>query len=438
MSSRHIPRRVFVREGALALLALGVPPAWLTSAVLGARPPSRRTKTLVCIFQRGAVDGLSMVVPYGDPAFYEARRSIAIPAPTRDGAGALELDGFFGLHPALEPIAPLWRSRELAVVHAVGSPHGTRSHFQAQDFMETARPGDREARVGWLNRVLSATCDCDGRTPAHARAHSADHAFGQAGLPMLRGVSLGRGSPLALRGPHPTLALRSLDGLHAFEDPDLVSGLTALYGPGTDVSDPVAGGGAEALEAARILRTIHPDRYSPRAGVEYPANEFATSLRDIAQLIKADVGVEVAFAELGGWDTHAGQGGVSGQLAARLGILAHGLRAFHDDLGERMEDVVVLTMSEFGRTIDENGSGGTDHGHANCMLAIGGALRGGRVLGTWPGLAPELRYEGRDLQVTTDFRDVFAEVARTHLGAPSLDDVFGSYETADVRFPGLL
>jgi uncharacterized protein (DUF1501 family) len=440
-----ISRRIFVRRGAMALVALGLPPDFVTRSLLAETRGAARSKTLVCVFMRGAVDGLNMVVPFGEQAYYARRRAIAIPAPRAGGGGALDLNGFFGLHPALAPLHELYGRGELAVVHAVGSPHPTRSHFDAQDFMESATPGVKSTRDGWLNRVLQHTrcADCDGRTLADPQAHAADHVTGQIGMaeerhvPSLRGIAMGASMPRALRGTHPALAIEDLDRFGvAGGDTELEDAFARLYR--TDGGDVVRGAADEAFDAIDVLRRIQPARYQPAAGVSYPAGNFGRSLRQIAQLIKAGVGVEVAFADVGGWDTHQSQGGVDGQLARRFAELARGIRALHDDLGDRMDDVVVLTMSEFGRTVAENGSGGTDHGHANCMLALGGGVRGGRVLGDWPGLEPEQLHQRRDLALTTDFRDVFAEVVSGHLGAESLDRIFPGHATARERWRGLL
>jgi len=438
-----ISRRIFVRRGSLALVALGLPPAFLArSAEAEFRAAIAKKKTLICIFQRGAVDGLNMVVPFGEKAYYSRRRSIAVPAPGGGRNGAVDLNGFFGFHPSLGPLHDLYARKELAVVHAVGSPHPTRSHFDAQDFMETATPGNKSTRDGWLNRVLAHTpCECAGRTLEDARAHAADHAAGQVALastsPSLRGVAMGSALPIALRGGHPALAIDDLArfGVAGGRDASLESAFERQYRSGGDL---VSSAADEAFEAIRILKAANPLQYSPAAGVQYPAGPFGRSLRQIAQLIKSDIGVEIAFADIGGWDTHQAQGGAEGQLARRLDELARGVRALYDDLGDRMNDVVILTMSEFGRTVAENGSGGTDHGHANCMLVMGGAVAGGRVLGEWPGLEREQLYEGRDLALTTDFRDIFAEIATGHLGAGELERVFPSYAIDRARFRGVL
>ena len=452
-----IERRMFLKQGGLALFSLGIAPGFLARTLFAETGASLRGRTLICIFQRGAVDGLAMVPPFGDRAYYAARRTIAISPPGRDG-GALDLDGFYGLHPALDPLAPLYRNGELAIVHACGSPHPTRSHFEAQDYMETAAPGDRNVRDGWLNRALAATpCACgDGRTLADGAAHAADHAAGQAALAEsapLRGIAVGGDLPLALRGAVPTLAIPDLEQFgiggsagrgtvrargrsrDRAPDPDAEAALAELYRGEEGL---IAGAADESFDAVERLRRANPLQYEPVSGVSYPAGPFGRSLRQIAQLVKADVGLEVAFADVGGWDTHQAQGGSGGQLAVRLAQLGQGLRALHDDLGDRMADVVVLTMSEFGRTVAENGTGGTDHGHGTCMLALGGSVRGGRVVGPWPGLDRDALHEHRDLAITTDFRDVFAEIVVRHLEAERPAEVFPGHSIDAARFPGLL
>jgi uncharacterized protein (DUF1501 family) len=422
-----INRRVFMKGGAMALLALGLPPAFLTRSLL-AQSSRARKKTIVAIFQRGAVDGINMVVPFGEAAYYRVRRSIAIPAPRPEAGGAIDLNGFFGLHPSLQPLQELWTRGEMAIVHAVGSPDPTRSHFDAQDFMESATPGVKETKDGWLNRVLRETgCSgCSGgRTLTDGAAHAADHAAGQAdlGTTAFRGISMTRALPRSLQGSVPALAIPDLTRF-GVSDPSLEATFEKMYR--TPQGDVVAAAGSEAFDAVATLRQVTA-RYQPAVGVQYPNGEFGTALRQIAQLIKADVGLEIAFAEIGGWDTHTNQGGPTGQLAQRFTELSRGIRALYGDLGDLAEDVVILTMSEFGRTVAENGSGGTDHGHANCMFVLGGGVKGGRIYGEWPGLEPEQLYEGRDLALTTDFRAVFGEVLRGHLGASSIAPVFPDF-----------
>jgi uncharacterized protein (DUF1501 family) len=415
-----IDRRVFVKTGALALVSLGLDPIFLTRAAYAVnRRPGARRKTLVCIFQRGAVDGLNMIVPYGDPHYYRDRPRIAVPRPGVAG-GALDLDGYFGLHPALSPLGPLYRSGSLAVIHAVGSPDATRSHFDAQDFMETGTPGMRNTSDGWINRALR---------------HAQDHVETP-----FRGVAIGPQLPRALRGAAPALAIDNLEtfGLRGRgETRDRLSAaFEELYqGSATGV---VATSSEEGFEAVRMLKTANPAQYVPGNGTDYPRGPLGNALRQIAQLIKADLGTEIAFADVGGWDTHVNQGASEGQLAARLAEFGRSLAAFTRDLGERMADVAVLTMSEFGRTVSENGNAGTDHGHATAMMVLGGGTRGGRVLGTWPTLDPSKRFEGRDLAVTTDFRDLFGEVLTSHLGATDLSAVFPGYRLDVARRTGVM
>jgi uncharacterized protein (DUF1501 family) len=406
---RRLLRRSFLKGGALALIGVtaevtGIPRFLVRAAHAG--PAAGRPKTLVAVFQRGAVDGLSMVVPHGDPAYAPARPTIAITAP-------VDLDGLFGLHPALEPLESLWKARRLAVVHACGSAHSTRSHFDAQDYMETGTPGVKATRDGWIARGLAA------------RAASPASPF--------RAVALGPQLPRSLRGDIGALAM---PGLGDFELGADGGGFEALYAQGT--LDLIHGAGRQTFEAVKMLKAAAPTRFAPANGARYPRTEFGDKLQQIAQLVKADVGLEVAFVDVGGWDTHAGQGNERGQLAFRLGDFANGLAAFTRDLDGRMDEVVVLTMSEFGRTVRENGNRGTDHGHGTAMLVLGGAVRGGRVYGRWPGLAPEQLFEGRDLAVTTDFRALFSELALGQLGVPREATIFPGFALSSEPKPGVL
>ena len=391
-----ITRRTFVKSGACALVALAAPPRFLFRA---AEAADGRRKVLVAIFQRGAVDGLSMVPPYGDAAYAAPRPGIAIEPPRRGEAErAIDLDGFFAFHPSLGPLLPLWQNRALAVIHACGSPDTTRSHFDAQDYMETGTPGVKRTGDGWLARAVRAL-------PASPSP--------------LRAVALGPTLPRVLRGDAGAVAMQSIVDFDVRQPAGSGPGrrgFEALYAQG--VSDLLHGTGRETFEAVKLLKTVDAQRLAPAHGAEYPPGRFGQSLRQIAQLIRADVGLEIAFADVGGWDTHVGQGNERGQLANRLRELAGALAAFTQDLGERMADVVVLTMSEFGRTVAENGNRGTDHGHATAMLVLGGGVRGGKVYGRWPGLGRERLFEGRDLAVTTDFRALFSEVATRHRGVP--------------------
>jgi uncharacterized protein (DUF1501 family) len=379
---------------------------------------------LICLFQRGAADALNVVVPFGEPGYYSARPTLGIAAPIKRlttaqpaGASAIDLDGFFGLHPALAPLAPLWARGLLAPVHAVGSPSATRSHFDAQDFLESGTPDRKSTVDGWLNRYLATHGTCEDCVPPQARVGKQ--------VPF-RAVSMTTQTPRLLEGKATTVAM---DGIASFTlrggGGDAAARIEALYRTGS--ADLVTGSGSEMFEALKVLKAANPQQYRPSADAQYPSSQFGQRLKQIAQLVKADVGLEVAFADVGGWDTHVNQGGATGQLALRLGDFASSIAALVTDLGDRMEDVVILTMSEFGRTVRQNGTGGTDHGHASAQFVIGGAVQGGRVHGRWPGLAREQLYEGRDLALTTDFRTVFSEILTSHLGATELSSVFPGF-----------
>ena len=400
-----LSRRIFLKNGGLALVSLGFAPEFLARTAAAASP---RQRVLITIFQRGAVDGLNMIVPFGDRHYYAARPSIAIARPGIDSQSALDLDGFFGLHPRLSPLQSLYHAGHLAIVHATGSPDGTRSHFDAQDYMESATPGVKSTPDGWLNRYL------------HAREHEAQTPF--------RAVALAAQLPRALQGSAPALAIGQIDrfGIRAGPSSDMVqSSLESAYAAAADTV--LHSTGREAFKAVRMLEQADPARYAPANGATYPRSAFGQALKQIAQLVKADVGLEVAFAESGNWDHHVNEGAALGQLATRLDDFARGIAALVRDLEDRLQDVVILTMSEFGRAVAENGNRGTDHGHGNAMLVIGGSVRGGKVFGKWPGLAPEQRYEGRDLAVTTDFRAVFHEVVNHHLGLTNTRAVFPGF-----------
>ncbi len=412
-------RRVFMKNGALALVTMGLSPSFLrrtaygSELLNGAALKGARGKTLICLFQRGAADALNVVVPHGEAAYYRLRPNIAIARPTMSTgpAGAIDLDGFFGLHPALSPMKPLWDQGILAPVHAVGSPSATRSHFDAQDYMETGTPDRKGTRDGWLNRFLAVKGTCE------AGCATSPTPF--------RAVAMAQQTPRMLEGPAPTIAMNSLAEFSVRATGPAAERLEALYRTGN--ADVVHAAGGEMFEAVKILKAADPQKYLPRNGASYPTSQFGTRLKQIAQLIKSDVGLEVAFADVGGWDTHVNQGASTGQLAARLGDFANSIAALVADLGDRMADVTIMTMSEFGRTVRQNGNGGTDHGHAGALFVIGGDVKGRKVYGKWPGLEVEQLYEGRDLALTTDFRSVFGEVASKHLGATRLDTLFPGY-----------
>ncbi|HTD60681.1 MAG TPA: DUF1501 domain-containing protein [Gemmatimonadaceae bacterium] len=409
-------RRVFMKEGALALVTLGLSPRFLRRTAFGMELSHARQgkKTLICLFQRGAADALNIVVPHGETAYYSMRPSIAVPQQT-----VLDLDGFFGFHPSLAPFKSLYDRKLLAPVTAVGSPSATRSHFDAQDYMETGTPDDKNTPDGWLNRYLAAKGTCE-----------------ECKVTPFRAVALAPQTPRILEGPAPTVAMNSLAEFSIRATGNDVERLEALYRTGS--ADLVHGTGAEMFDAVKMLKAANPQSYQPSNSAVYPRSQFGQRLQQIAQLIKMDLGVEIAFADVGGWDTHVNQGAATGQLANRLDDFAKSIEALVNDLGDRMSDVTILTMSEFGRMAKENGNGGTDHGHAGALFVIGGDVQGGKVYGKWPGLQPEQLYEGRDLALTTDFRSVFAEVAGRHLGATRLGDVFPGYSGSKGDWLGVL
>ena len=401
-----ITRRAFMKGGAMAVVGTSVVPTFLTRSVLAqATTAQAQGKRLVVIFQRGAADGLSVVVPYAEPNYYQMRPSIAI-----QKTQVIDLNGFFGLHPAMQPLKPLWDQGHLAIIHAAGSPDESRSHFDAQDFMESGTPGVKATPDGWLNRAL--------------RAEDAGHAAHHASA--FRAVAMGTQLPRTLQGIIPAVAVGNVQdfnvgGKNPAAQPTSVS-YEAMYGDA--VNSVLHGTGSETFEAVKMLKSTDPARYVPAAGANYPKGQFGDSMKQVAQLLKANLGVEAAFTDIGGWDTHQNQGNASGQLANRLKEFSEAIAAFWTDMGDQAEDVVVVTMSEFGRTARQNGTGGTDHGHANVMFVLGGPVKGRKIYGKWPGLSDEYLHEGRDLAITTDFRQVLGEASYKTLGAKNLDLVF--------------
>ena len=391
-------RRRFLRSTGLGFIALGFPPSFLVRAAEAQQ--SGKKKVMGVVFQRGGMDGLNAVIPFKDKSYYSFRPSIAIAEPASGEERAIDLDGFYGLHPALASLKSVYEKGHLAVVHAAGSPDNTRSHFDAQDYMEIGTPGIKSTPDGWLNRYL--------------KERKVESQF--------QGVAVTARLPRMMAGSAPALTLSSIDEFRLSNDA-LAGVLQKLY---ERASDPLFRQvGASLFEATAELKRV--ESKIPASKETYPAERFGASLSQIARLIKADLGLEIAFAEVEGWDTHVNEGGAKGQMANRLRILGDALAAFYRDLGNRIDDVVLLTMSEFGRTARENGNRGTDHGHANVMFALGGHVRGGKVYGRWPGLAPEVLYEGRDLNLTTDFRAVCSEVITRHLGQKELNKIFPGY-----------
>ncbi len=392
-----LTRRYFLRASALAMAGVGTAPSWLVRA---AAQGERRRKILIVIFQRGAADGLNIVVPFAEPRYYAVRPTIAVPLPGKTN-GAIDLDGRFGLHPSLQPLKPFWDSGQLAIVEAVGSPDPSRSHFDAQDYMESGTPG-RISDDGWLNRAL----------PPPTLETSP-----------VRAISIGARMPRTLRGNRSAIAITDLQQFQV-RNQGASSILERMYATSADAQ--MRAPGKDTFDAMKMIEAINRQPYTPAAGVQY-FGELGNGLRQIARLIKADVGVEAAFADINGWDHHSNE---APQLTGLLQQFGTSLAAFARDMGDRMEDIVIVTMSEFGRTVQEDGNAGTDHGHGNVMMVLGGPVRGGQIYGRWPGLEPGQLFERRDLAVTTDFRDVLGELVGRHLGQ-KIDPVFPGFKPGD-------
>jgi uncharacterized protein (DUF1501 family) len=383
-------RRDFLKTAAAlgsAGIALRGPGAWMTRAFAGTEDRNR----LVVIFLRGAVDGLNVTPPHGEPSYYEARPTIAVAQ-----SQVIDLDGRFGLHPALSPLTPLWRERSLAFVAACGSPDPSRSHFDAQDYMESGTPGVKSTTDGWMNRLLAAMpgvrrpTDALNIGPVVPRILSGPIAV--ASMPMGRGAA----RPMPLDRPR-------------IEEP-----FSRLY----QGNDPLSRAFQEGYQARqKLLVELDRDMTAADNGAPHPDQAFAESCTRLGHLMARDAGIRMAFTALGGWDTHVNEGAAEGQLANQLGALGNGLTSLVNGLGAAYQHTVIVVMSEFGRTVRENGNGGTDHGHGNVMWVAGGKVSGGKVYGNWPGLAEADLYQGRDLAVTTDFRAVLSVVIRQHLGA---------------------
>lgn len=394
-----ISRRYFLKSGAVALAGFASTPSFLVRTALAQENGAhgKDHPVIIAIFQRGAADGISMVVPFGDRYYSAARPQIAIPEPVRGvDERAIDIDGFFGLHPSLASLKPIYDQGHLAIVQAVGSPDTTRSHFDAQDYMESGAPGNKGVSDGWLNRYLQVSPEQDASA--------------------FRAVALTPTMPRSLAGPAAAVSMQNVAsfGIRGGKaTPEIEELFADLY--------------KDTFEAVKTLRAATQQQYTPAAGVQYPNTPFAKSLQQIAQLIKSNVGVEVAFTDVNGWDTHANQGSSRGRLANELKNFGDGFAALYQDLGDQMRNVVIVTMTEFGRAVRQNGSGGTDHGHASCLFVAGGPVKGGKVYGRWPGLAPEQLYEGRDLALTTDFRNVFSEILAKHMRTRDAARVFPNF-----------
>ena len=408
-----LTRRIFLRGSAIAMAGMGSAPMWLARA---AAAEGRKRKTMLAIFMRGAADGLNIVAPFGDPRYREVRPTLGLqpPRPQDENpnngpfGSLIDLDGKFGLHPGLRLFKELWDKKQLAIVEAAGSPDPSRSHFDAQDYMESGTPG--KAGNGWLNRALGDP--------------------GPDASP-LRAVALSNRVPRTLRGTYQAVALGNVQDFR-ISDRDRLAILKNMYSLTPDAT--MRRTGTDAFEAMKMLQSMSGDRpangerQAPQQNNRPSYNaggQLGRNLQELARLIKSDAGVEAAFAEVDGWDHHQNE---NQQLPNLLNQFSNAIVSFCQDLGDRMEDVVIVTMSEFGRTVEENGTGGTDHGHGSLMMVLGGPVQGGKVYGEWPGLEKEQLFEGRDLAVTTDFRTVLSELLQGHLGRTDLSSVFPGFK----------
>ena len=407
MMDTQVSRREFLKLAGSLAVAPALP-SWMPRmafAPQGVEPPG---DILVVVFQRGGMDGLSAVIPHGDENYYQYRRALAIPEPQggKDQTG-IDLDGFFALHPALRPLKDVWDEKDLAIVHAVGSPDPTHSHFDAMDYMERGTPGEKSIPTGWIGRHLK-TATWQNDSP-------------------FRAIGMGGVMQAALRGPVPVTTLQSIADFHLQGGTDQLdeirARLASLYTLGSGLDNQAA----ETFDAVDILSKIDVANYTPAVNAAYPETEFGMAMMQVAQIAKAEIGLEVACVDIGGWDTHNQQGQLDGELPALLGELAAGLSSLYHDLGDRAKRVTVVTMSEFGRRVYENGSSGTDHGHGNCMFVLGGGVNGGKVYGEWPGLAQEQLYGPGDLNITSDYRDILGEVVEKRLKNPNVAEIFPNY-----------
>ncbi|HXI00263.1 MAG TPA: DUF1501 domain-containing protein [Sphingobacteriaceae bacterium] len=397
-------RRGFVKAGGLALFGIGIGgmPAFLANAVAGVKSPGlfKRKKIMVCIFQRGAMDGLMAVTPFTDQYLNAARPTLFMSAAKASKTKPLiDLDGRFGLHPSLNAFEPMFRENRLAIVHGIGSPNTTRSHFDAQDYMESGTPFNKGTASGWLNRAVGLL------------GHEAATPF--------QAVSLTSSMPRSLYGDNTAVAINSLQDFN-IQLKGNQQGANMAAKSFEDLYDQTSSGllketGKESFDAVKMLQKTDTKNYRPANNASYPISSLGNSLKQIAQLIKMDVGLEVAFAESGGWDTHFNQGTDTGVFARNVNDLSQSMMAFWTDMGTLQDDVTVMTMTEFGRTVRQNGTGGTDHGRASCNFILGNDVKGGMVHGKVAPLSVDNLEDGRDLAVTTDFRSVFSEVAGKHL-----------------------
>lgn len=403
----QISRRGFLGWTGGVLSAMAVP-AWLPRVVMAESENSSRD-VIVSLFLRGGADGLTLCVPHGDDAYYGLRPTLAVPRPDSGSPlKATDLDGFFGLPPAMAPLLGAYQAGDLAVVHACGMPETSRSHFDAMHFMESGQLNPGNLATGWLGRHLQNTAPTQNEG-------------------LLRAVGIGFGLPRTLVGAPQALPIDDLANFDLKGDPDTaVQRRAAMEEMYASVPGALGESARNTFRTVDLLKQIDFVNYQPSGGAVYPEGEIGESLRSTAALIKAQLGVEAIGIDLGGWDTHDFQGPLEGDMAGLMGMLAQGLAAFHQDLdAASVNNYVLVAMSEFGRNAFENGSLGTDHGHGGVMMALGGHIQGGQVINQWPGLAASQLYEEQDLAITTDYRDILSEILTKRLDNADIEAVFG-------------
>lgn len=413
-------RRIFLKSGALALITAGMGgvPSFVARAAQSRKTwsPYKKNKILICIFQRGAMDGLMAVTPFTDSYLQKARPNLFLSAAATANKPLIDLDGRFGLHPSMSSFENLFREKRLAIVHGVGSPNTTRSHFDAQDYMESGTPFSKGTESGWLNRAVGLL------------GHDASTPF--------RAVSLTSSLPRSFYGNEPAVAISNLQdfALQMRGNPMAANTVAKSFEELYDntSSTLLNKTGKESFEAMKMLKSAEIKNYKPANGAVYPVSPLGNSLKQLAQLIKMDVGLEIAFTESGGWDTHYNQGAETGIFSRNVADLSSAITAFWTDIGSLQDDVEVMTMTEFGRTVKQNGSNGTDHGRASCMFIVGNDVNGGKVHGSVPELSIDNLEDKRDLPVTTDFRAVFTEVAAGHLKIKDRANLFPDWKGKDI------
>ena len=413
----ELNRRDFLRNAMMGTAALAWP-EWMPRMSFSPSGEEQRGDVLVVIFLRGAADVLNIIVPHGDEGYYAARPTINIPRPDDNkiekAFRSIDLDGFFGLHPALASLQDMWQDQNLGIIHAVGAPDESRSHFKAMELMERGVSDETGPASGWIGRHL-ASHDTGNPSP-------------------LRAIGLGENVPRSLYGSVPVTAMRSIIDFHLWGDTraaqQMKKSLRALYA-GEDTLSRV---GKETLDILDTVSDLDPESYRPDSERVYPESDFGRGLSQIAMLVKAQVGLEVATVDVGGWDTHFGQGGVEGLMANLLRNLGEGLSAFYADLHQYHDKLNVVVMSEFGRRVQENASLGTDHGHGSAMFLIGSNVVGGKVHGNWPGLSQYQLFGPGDLAATIDYRDVLSELLEKRMNNKMFDQIFPDHKVQSHGF----